>query len=130
MTVMIIGGDHLGSIDKRLKEKGFDNLTHFTGRKQNSITEMISARVDLVLVLTDYVGTKLSKVVKDKAKKHNVPVIFARRSWSCIVMEMERVCCLCCQKPCSITCNALKGITEDNNYFGGNCKCQSTRKRF
>ncbi len=130
MTVMVIGGDHLGSINDQLKEQGFEKVKHLTGRKNSPVTEMISARVDLVVVLTDYVGTKLSRVVKNEAKRHDVPIIFARRSWSCIAQEMERVCCFCCNKPCSRKIDALEGNMADKNYCGGDCQCRSVRKRF
>ncbi len=96
MTVMVIGGDHLGNINSQLKEQGFEKIKHLTGRKKSPINEMISDKLDLVLVLTDYVGTDLSRVVKNKAKQYDVPVIFSRRSWSCITKEMERVCCRSC----------------------------------
>lgn len=130
MTVMVIGGDHLGSIDDQLKEQGFEKIKHLTGRKKSPVTEMISTKVDLVLVLTDYVGTNLSRVVKNEAKKHDIPVIFARRSWSCIAMEMERVCCFCCRKPCSRKIDALEGNRASKNCCGGDCQCRSVKKRF
>ncbi|GEM_PF-1687054 len=130
MTVIVIGGDHLGSIDDQLKEQGFEKIKHLTGRKKSPVTEMISDRVALVLVLTDYVGTNLSRVVKNEAKKHDIPVIFARRSWSCIAKEMERVCCFCCQKPCSRKIDVLVDNTDGKNYCGGDCQCRSVKKKF
>jgi hypothetical protein len=128
MTVMVIGGDHLGNISGQLKEQGFEKIKHLTGRKKRPVTEMISGKIDLVLVLTDYVGTDLSRVVKDEAKKYELPVIFARRSWSCISKEIDRVCCKCCQKPCSRRIDAVEGIEISSNCCGGDCKCQSARK--
>jgi hypothetical protein len=128
MTVMIIGGDHLGNISDQLKERGFNRIKHVTGRKNGAVTEMISGKLDLVLVLTDYVGTNLSKVVKDEAKKHDLPVVFARRSWSCIAKEMERVCCSCCQQPCSKRPDSVARARDGDSCCGGVCQCHTARK--
>ncbi len=97
MTVTVIGGDHLGAIPDNLKENGYDQVKHLTGRKIKHVKRGFPENCDLVLVLTDYVGTKLSRVIKTEAKKKEIPVIFARRSWSCIAKEMNRVNCKNCQ---------------------------------
>lgn len=100
MTVAVIGGDHLGAIPDNLKESGYDRVKHLTGRKVKHVKRSFPENCDLVLVLTDYVGTNLSRVIKTEAKKHEVPVIFARRSWACIAKEMNRINCNnCCSKP-------------------------------
>ena len=106
MTVMVVGGDRLGGIKDGLKEKGYSEITHISGRKPGHVKKNISGDLDLVLVLTDYVGTKLSKTVKARAKECNTTVLFARRSWSCIAKEMDRVCCSgeCCSERCCKGC--------------------------
>ncbi len=91
MTVMIIGGDHLGNISDSLKLKGYDQIKHFPGRKKCPVKKMISDGLDLLLVLTDYVGTDLSRTVKTEAKKSGIKVAFAKRSWSSIASELERI---------------------------------------
>ncbi len=107
MTVMVVGGDHLGKITGSLQEKGYDDIKHLTGRKISPVTKMISDNIDLILVLTDYVGTDLSRVVKIKAKKQGIQVAFARRSWSCICRELDRVC----PEPCNNSCRSGAMIT-------------------
>jgi len=97
MTVTVIGGDHLGAIPDNLKKNGYDQIKHLTGRKIRHVKKGFSENNDLVLVLTDYVGTNLSRVIKTEAKKQDIPVIFARRSWSCIVTEMNRINCKDCR---------------------------------
>ncbi len=84
MTITIIGGDRLGNIPARLEENGFTKVDHLTGRKQTAVEKQLCGNADLVLVLTDYVGTDLSRRVKQTAKRHGVSVAFAKRSWSCI----------------------------------------------
>ncbi len=108
MTAMIIGGDHLGGIPDNLKENGYKQIKHLTGRKVKHVRKSFSENCDLILVLTDYVGTDLSRVIKNQAKEQGVPVVFARRSWSCIAREMNRIQChgcrAKCKRPCSSTC--------------------------
>jgi len=84
MTITIIGGDRLGNIPARLEENGFTEVLHLPGRKQTAVEKQLCGNTDLVLVLTDYVGTNLSRRVKQTAKKHGVSVAFSKRSWSCI----------------------------------------------
>ncbi|GAB7388585.1 DUF2325 domain-containing protein [Bacillaceae bacterium] len=83
-SLLIVGADHLGNIYDRLSEIGFDEILHLTGRKVQTVKKGIPGNVDLVLVLTDYVNHNLSKVVKQKAKEQEVPICFAKRSWSSI----------------------------------------------
>lgn len=97
MTVTVIGGDHLGGIPDNLKENGFHVVKHFSGRKAKHIKKGFTENCDLILVLTDYVSTNLSRTIKSKAKKHEIPVIFARRSWSCVYKEMNRINCNNCR---------------------------------
>jgi hypothetical protein len=78
MSVLIVGGDHLGNIEGRLKDIGYQEVLHITGRKIHSI-----------LVLTDYVNHNLSKEIKEKAKKQQVPIYFAKRSWSSIYQVLQ-----------------------------------------
>lgn len=83
MSVLIVGGDHLGNIKGRLREIGFQEVMHITGRKIRSV-KSIPEKINSILVLTDYVNHNLSKEIKEKAKKQQVPIFFAKRSWSSI----------------------------------------------
>ena len=100
MTITIIGGDRLGNIPARLEENGFTQVAHLTGRKQISVEKQLCGNTDLVLVLTDFVGTDLSRSVKQTAKKQGVSVAFSRRAWSCIYGVLQeqgyvRPCSMC-----------------------------------
>ncbi|HYG58782.1 MAG TPA: DUF2325 domain-containing protein [Symbiobacteriaceae bacterium] len=85
--VVVVGGDHLGSIDKNLRSCGFHAIRHVKGRNQNRME--IGADTELVLVLVDYVNHNLAKWVKAEAKANNVPIVFARRSWSTIYESIQ-----------------------------------------
>jgi len=82
MSIFVVGGDFLGKIPAGLEKSGFTEIRHFQGRKILKKKNFISSSIDLVLVLTDYVGTDLSRVIKKEAKKNRVEVAFAKRSWA------------------------------------------------
>ncbi len=91
MSIVVFGGDHLGNITDKLRQNGFTQIQHYQGRKVLKFKDKIGCATDLVLVLTDYVGTDLAKVVRAEAKKNKVKVIFSRRSWASIYSEFNRL---------------------------------------
>ena len=88
MSVLIVGGDHLGSIPKKLKKIGVDNIRHMNGRNKNVIKRGMPMTMDLIIVLYDYVNHNLANVTKKQAKECNIPVVFAKRSWSSIYKKL------------------------------------------
>ncbi|CAG9622411.1 DUF2325 domain-containing protein [Sutcliffiella rhizosphaerae] len=83
-SLMVVGADHLGNIQDKLKTKGFENVLHIDGRKVQVVKRAIPDHVDIILVLTDYINHNLAKVIKQRAKESNKPVYFCKRSWSSI----------------------------------------------
>ncbi len=88
MSVLIVGGDHLGSIPKELKKIGVDDIKHMSGRNKNVIKRGMPMTMDLIIVLHDYVNHNLASVTKKQAKERNIPVVFAKRSWSSIYKKL------------------------------------------
>lgn len=82
MSILVIGGDRLGNIKKNLEGEGFERIYHISGRKKGQVNTQISPQIDVVLVLTDYVGHVLAKRIKGRAKEMRVKVFFAKRSWA------------------------------------------------
>ncbi|WP_093691123.1 DUF2325 domain-containing protein [Sporolituus thermophilus] len=90
MSVIVVGGDHLGSIEKKLYELGAKELIHVSGRKKLDRKKLpISQRTSFVLVLTDYVNHDIAARVKERAKTLHVPLIFAKRSWSSVEQKIK-----------------------------------------
>ncbi len=89
MSILVIGGDRLGNIDKNLKDLGFEKIEHVSGRKKRHTQLSISQQTDMVLVLTDFVGHNLCKSIKDKAKELGVKTVFSRRAWSDIYKTIQ-----------------------------------------
>ncbi|MGO0122595.1 DUF2325 domain-containing protein [Desulfothermobacter acidiphilus] len=92
MCVVVVGGDRLGQIPDRLADRGFQQIVHVTGRKVRDVCCQIPTEACLILVLTDYVNHALAEKVREEAKRRKVPVVFARRAWSTIHRELERLC--------------------------------------
>ncbi len=84
MSVLIVGGDHLGSIPKELTKLGATRIDHVSGRNNKAFRNGLPDGMDLVILLYDYVNHNLTNKVKEEARIRSVPIIFARRSWSSI----------------------------------------------
>lgn len=92
MSVVVIGGDYLGGIEKNLYLAGVTELVHISGRKVQDKTRICLPKdTAFVLVLTDYVNHGMAKNVKAAAKAQAIPLIFAKRSWR-HVEERLRAC--------------------------------------
>ncbi|MFQ5862083.1 MAG: DUF2325 domain-containing protein [Candidatus Brocadiales bacterium] len=89
MSVLIVGGDHLGSIPRELGKLGATKIEHITGRNNKGIRNSMPEAPDLIILLYDYVNHNLTNKVKEEAKSRNIPIIFARRSWSSIYQELN-----------------------------------------
>lgn len=84
--ILVIGGDHLGSITGNLEQLGLGPIRHVKGRTEKTVE--IPAEAALILVLVDYVNHNLARWVKAQAKARQVPILFARRSWSAICQSL------------------------------------------
>ncbi|MDR3592123.1 MAG: DUF2325 domain-containing protein [Negativicutes bacterium] len=92
MSVMIVGADHLGSIEKSLHEHGFTDIEHIRGRNTADRKKFnIPQATRLIVVLTDYINHSTARNVKEKAKERGVPMVFAKRSW-CSLYEQLKKC--------------------------------------
>lgn len=89
MSILVIGGDKLGTITDKLRENGFNKIGHVTGRKKGDRKVKIPENTDLVLVLTDYVGHNMAEIIKERSRRSDVEVMFCRRSWSSMYKNIE-----------------------------------------
>ncbi|WP_371361672.1 hypothetical protein SRRS_30360 [Sporomusa rhizae] len=90
MSIVVIGGDYLGGIEKNLYSVGVTELIHISGRKaldRNKIN--LPKATAFVLVLTDYVNHCTAKSVKCVAKSRSVPLVYAKRSWSAVEEKLR-----------------------------------------
>jgi hypothetical protein len=90
MSVVIIGGDCLGGIEKNLYSLGVTELVHISGRKALDRNKISLPRATaLVLVLTDFVNHGTAHSVKTLAKSRSIPVVFAKRSWRAVEEKLK-----------------------------------------
>lgn len=89
MSVLIVGGDHLGSIPKELDKIGVNDVRHITGRGGQKVHDGIPATMDFIIVLYDFVNHNLAYKIKKIAEGRGVPVVYAKRSWSSIYQKMK-----------------------------------------
>lgn len=89
MSVLIVGGDHLGSIPRELDKLGISEIRHMTGRSRQKIHDEIPVSTDFIIVLYDYVNHNLTYKIKKLAGIRGIPVVYARRSWSSIYQKMK-----------------------------------------
>ncbi len=87
MTLMLVGADYLGSMEKNLQSLGVDNVYHMNGRNVKEQRKVnIPSTVGCVVVFTDFVNHLTAANIKKRAKAQNLPVIFSKRSW-CALQE-------------------------------------------
>lgn len=89
-SMLVIGGDRLGSISKKLKNEGFQQVIHVNGRKSRMVQKGIPQHVDMVLVITDYINHNLSGIIKRKAQEQGIPICFSKLSWPCIYERIQK----------------------------------------
>lgn len=90
MSVLVVGGDNLGNIKDYLKNKGFKNINHVTGRKKGDLKVEIPSNIDLVLVLTDFIGHQMTKTIKERSKTSNAKIIYSKRALSYLEQNIEQ----------------------------------------
>ncbi|OAH57417.1 MULTISPECIES: DUF2325 domain-containing protein [Bacillaceae] len=90
-SLLVVGGDKIDKLADKLEHHGFDEVIHVSGRKAKMVKTNIPQKVDLILVLTDYINHNLSSVIKRKANEQSIPICFAKRSWSSIYKEVEKI---------------------------------------
>ncbi|RLL47049.1 DUF2325 domain-containing protein [Oceanobacillus piezotolerans] len=88
-SMLVIGGDYLGTITKKLGGEGFKEVIHVNGRNKTMIRREIPKKVDLILVLTDSINHNLSGVIKRRAQEQGIPIYFSKRSWSSIYEKIH-----------------------------------------
>ncbi|GJQ24019.1 MAG: DUF2325 domain-containing protein [Planctomycetia bacterium] len=89
MSVLIVGGDHLGSIPRELDKIGVTEIRHITGRSGQKIRDGIPETMDFIIVLYDFVNHNLASKIKNFGEKRKIPIVYAKRSWSSIYQKMR-----------------------------------------
>ncbi|MGF7184300.1 hypothetical protein GGQ84_000383 [Desulfitispora alkaliphila] len=92
MCFLVIGADKLGNIDKNLYEMGVTEIVHIDGRKKSLCRKLtIPLKTDAIIVMTDFVNHNTSNLIKKQAKERSIPVLYSKRSWSCILCKIKSI---------------------------------------
>lgn len=103
MSVLVIGGDKISSIELMLKSLGVSSITHWDTRKKSSACKkIIPTEIECVVMLTSFLNHNAMKYFRNEAKKRELPVICSKNSSSCFYNEymkiMKKQSCFDCHK--------------------------------
>jgi hypothetical protein len=84
MSILIVGGDNIETINCNLCKKGYCVAKHISGRKTSHKCIDIPKNIDLILVLTDFVNHGVSNHIKKEAKRLGIKTVYAKRAWSSV----------------------------------------------
>ncbi len=83
MSIMLVGADHLGSIEKNLQTLGIRSIDHVSGRNASDRKRFkFPLSTNLIVIFIDYINHTTAKNIKQMAKSQGVPLVYANRSWS------------------------------------------------
>lgn len=91
LSVVIVGGDHLGNIPRELDKIGCTDIQHLTGRSKQKIRDRIPDKTDFIILLCDFVNHNLAYKIKKFAGDRAIPIIYAKRSWSSIYSKIRGI---------------------------------------
>ncbi|MHC1684773.1 MAG: DUF2325 domain-containing protein [Clostridiaceae bacterium] len=81
MSILIVGGDNIETINYNLCKSGYFVAKHITGRKPSHKSIGIPKNIDLILVFTDYVNHAVSNHIKKQSKKLGIKTVYSKRTW-------------------------------------------------
>ena len=90
MSVLVLGADKIDSIKNLLYGFGINDVIHWNGRKLKSgrkKSKAIPSKVDIILMITDFLNHNTMKYYKTEAKFKGIEVVYAKRSVECVKSE-------------------------------------------
>lgn len=92
MSVLVIGGDKISSIELMLKSLGVSSVTHWDARKKASVCKkIIPTEVECVVMLTSFLNHNAMKYFRNEAKKRELPIVCSKNNTSCFYNEYIKV---------------------------------------
>ena len=91
MSILIVGGDRISALTKKLTNLRVIQITHWTARKKNVTKREIPQHIDRVVLFTDFVSHKVARNIKAEVKKRGLQIFFCRRSWSELQQFVELI---------------------------------------
>ncbi len=93
MSILVIGGDKINPIRKMLLDMGAESILHWTARNQRKGRKKgtpIPARINMVVMLVNFLNHNAMRHYRAEAKSKGIPVIYGARSIECIKSEFVK----------------------------------------
>ena len=87
MSLLILGGDRINPILNILEELGVSDIIHWTARNQKNgrkKAKKIPNKVDMILMLTNFLNHNAMSYYRAEAKAKNLPIIYSTRNVDCV----------------------------------------------
>lgn len=91
MSVMIIGGDDIGTIKTLLLDLGALKINHIAGRKNSDSFRELPCDTHCVIMLTNFINHNAMKSFKKQAKSRSIPLICVKKSIHSIESEYTKL---------------------------------------
>ncbi|ADY57062.1 hypothetical protein Sgly_2791 [Syntrophobotulus glycolicus DSM 8271] len=82
MRVLIVGADRMGNITSKLRERGFEEITHWCGRSKTFWKKSIPIDVAQVIIFCDFIDHNTMRNVRQQAKANDIPIVYSKRAIS------------------------------------------------
>lgn len=94
MSLLILGGDNINPILKTLQSLGVSDILHWTARNQKNgrkRAKKIPQKVDMVLMLTNFLNHNAMLHYRSEAKTKNLPIMYSTRNIDCVKNEFIKM---------------------------------------
>ncbi|ABB44291.1 conserved hypothetical protein [Sulfurimonas denitrificans DSM 1251] len=92
MSVLVIGGDKISSIESILKSLGVLSIVHWDARKKASTCKkIIPIDIECVVMLTSFLNHNAMKYFRNEAKKRELPIVCSKNNSSCLYNEYIKI---------------------------------------
>lgn len=80
MTALIVGGDKVNKFENYLKQRGYQSVDHWSGRKPSDCHKTLPKSTELIVLMVDYLNHGMAFRIKKMAEILNVPVVYTSHS--------------------------------------------------
>ena len=110
MSLLILGGDRINPILDVLEELGVTDVIHWTARNQKKgrkKAKKIPIKVDMVLMLTNFLNHNSMNHYRAEAKSKDLPIVYSTRNIDCVknafiqalsTLDSDSKTCKSCEK--------------------------------
>lgn len=94
MSLLILGGDNINPILKTLQNLGVSDILHWTARTQKHgrlKSKKIPHKVDMVLMLTNFLNHNAMIYYRSEAKSKKLPIMYSTRNVDCVKSEFIKM---------------------------------------